>query len=665
LAFTCLKIFNVPANLLSLGAIDFGIIVDGAVIMVENISRRCAESSGSSDNLLATVRDAAVEVLPSIISATVIIIITFLPVLTFEHVEGRLFKPLAWMMILTLIGAIIATTFFVPVYCYYAFAKRPASGRVSPVSQFVNKTYSRFLSWSVHHTRNIGVLALVGMVLSMTLIPFLGAEFVPELEEGNIWLSVTVLPPSVTLEKSVQLAHQVRSFIQKYPEVNNVLSQIGSPDEGTDPNPYNFIEVLVDLKPKEQWRSQFQNKEQLVSAMDRDINGSIPGLICNFSQYIKDNMEEAMSGVKNGEFAIKVSGKDINVLEDIARQIASIVKPISGMCDVSHDYLVGQPQIVIDINRQDAARFNVNTEDVMDIVETSIGGRAITRVVEGERSFDIMLRFQKDYRDNPSDLGEILVPTGVGKNIPLKQIARIEQKEGANQILRENNRRRVAVYANIRGRNLGAAVLDAQHAIDKSLRLPAGYSMVYAGEFERAREAGARLAVIVPLTILLIYAVLYVMFDSALFALIAISAVPIAISVASVVCFVSGTPLSISSGVGLIALIGLSVQNAVVMLAKIKLALLDGRSVDEAIIYGALLKVRPIVIAALVAAVGLAPAAMSDGIGAQSQRPFAIVISCSIVPVTALCLMIIPALARMLLKRTTTSSTASAKQPAA
>jgi cobalt-zinc-cadmium resistance protein CzcA len=390
--------------------------------------------------------------------------------------------------------------------------------------------------------------------------------------------------------------------------------------------------------------------------MDHDINDAIPGLICNFSQYIKDNMEEAMSGVKNGVFAIKVYGRDINVLEDIAKQISAVIMPIPGMCDVSHDFLVGQPQVVVNINRQDAARYNVNTEDVMDIVETSIGGKAITRVVEGERSFDIVLRFPASYRSSSGDLGEILVPTGTGKTIPLKQIAQIQQQEGANQILRDENRRRIAVYANVRGRNLGAAVIDAQRAVAKSIVLPAGYTMRYAGEFERAREAGTRLAIIVPITIFLIYAVLYMMFDSALLALVAISPVPLAVSVAAIVCFVSGTSLSISSGVGLIALIGLSVQNAVVMLAKVKKARDEGKSTEDAIVYGALVKVRPIIIAALVAAVGLAPAALSDGIGSQSQRPFAIVICCSIIPVTLLSLILLPALARLLLKKETSST---------
>lgn len=663
-AFVALTVFHIPANLLSLGAIDFGIIVDGAVIMVENINRRLSETcldSGDQRGFAVTIADAAAEVLPSIVFATAIIVMTFLPVLTFEHVEGRLFKPLAIMMNLTLIGAMLATIIFVPVFCYLSFVRKPPSERLSPLSVWLNNTYSSFLNKSRTHSKKLVAVSLCLMLASLTLIPFLGAEFIPELEEGNIWLTVSILPASVTLDKSVEIAHKVREIIGGYPEVKNVLSQIGSPDDGTDPNPYNLIEVLVDLKPKEEWRKQFRTKEELVSTMDRDINSAIPGLICNFSQYIKDSMEEAMSGVKNGEFSIKFYGKDLDVLESLAAKTAHVMKGVPGICDVSHDFLLGQPQVVISINREEAARFAVRTQDILDIVETSIGGKAITKLVEGERQFDVIVRYQKNYREKPAELGEILVPTAGGVSIPLKQLATIEQKEGANSICRENNRRRMAVYANIRGRNLGAAVMDCQNAVAREVKLPAGYTMNYAGEFERAREAGARLAVVVPITIALIFAVLYMMFDSAAYAVVAISPVMIAVSVATVVSFLSGTPLSISSGVGLIALIGLSVQNAVVMMAKVREALSKGDlSVDDAITYGALTKVRPIVIAALVAAAGLVPAALSDGIGAQSQRPFAIVISCSIVPVTALCLMILPAIARILLRKTVSTITPAA-----
>jgi cobalt-zinc-cadmium resistance protein CzcA len=651
-AFIILTVFNMPANLLSLGAIDFGIIVDGAVIMVENIMARLATHKANlaePEQLKREIIAGALEVAKPIIFSTAIIVLSFLPILSFEHVEGRLFRPLAVMMNLTLLGAAAATLVVVPVACFIVYRLKLPSERESPVSHYLDLLYPKILKLALGHTTlTVASITVIGLAC-YGLIPFIGSEFVPELEEGNIWLTVTVIPPSVTLEKSVEIAGKLREVISSYPEVTNVLTQVGAPDDGTDPNPFSVIEVLVDLRPQESWREKFATKEELVRSLDRDLSTAVPGLNLNFSQYIKDNMDEAMSGVRNGQFAIKVFGADIAVLEQIASEIVAVMKSVDGMSDVANDALTGQPQVVISINQESASRFAVTADDVLDIVETSIGGKVVTSVVEGERSFDLVLRLEKTYRETPKRLGEILVTTPSGHRIPLKQIADIQIGPGANSIWREANRRRIAVFANIRGRDLGSAVLETQTKVKQMVEIPAGYKIAYAGEFERAKEAGERMAIIVPVTLAIIFLLLYFLFDSPTFAILAMSGVPLAASIGILVLFLTGTNLSISSGVGFTALFGLTIQNGVILMSKIKELIDSGSPAMDAVLQGSRMKLRPILIAVLVAAVGLAPAALSTGIGSQSQKPFAIVISATIIPATLLGMLLIPALTVLLL----------------
>jgi cobalt-zinc-cadmium resistance protein CzcA len=429
-----------------------------------------------------------------------------------------------------------------------------------------------------------------------------------------------------------------------------VLTQIGSPDDGTDPNPYSLIEVLVDLKSQESWRRQFTSKEDLVNALDKHINQRIPGLVCNFSQCIKDSMEEAMSGVKNGEYAVKIFGPDLEKLEKLGDQTANVLRSVPGIVDVSHDLLLGQPQLIVELEPEKAARLGVTAEEILDVVEIAVGGKSISKVVEGERRFDIVLRLKKEFRESPKRVGEILVSSPSGVKVPLKQLAKIDITNGANSIVRENNKRRIAVYGNIRGRDLGSAVLDSQKQIAERIKLPFGYTLSYAGEFERAREAGQRLLIIVPVTLLLIFGILYLAFDSAGLALLIMSAVPIASAVAVITLFVSETHLSVSSGVGLVALFGLSIQNAVIVAARYRDLIVAGAGTQDAISQAVVSKMNAVIIAALVAAVGLLPAAFSTGIGSQSQKPFATVIAFGILPSTLLTLLLLPALLKVLIK---------------
>lgn len=644
-----LKGFNISANLLSLGAIDFGIIVDGAVIMVENIMRRISRAGDDPDSLRLGICEAASEMAQPILFSTVIIAITFLPILTFEHVEGRLFKPLAVMMNLVLFAAVLTTILVVPVICYIVFRLKPPMHRENPMVIKLETFYERLTGKLQKHARMVIASFLLFFALSGALVPLLGAEFIPELEEGNIWLTANIRPVSVSLENAVEIARKIRKVMRSYPETTSALTQIGSPDDGTDPNPYNLIAVLVGLRPQSEWRSQFHSKEELIHSMNEELNRMAPGLFLSFSQCIKDSMEEAMSGVKNGEYAVKVFGPDLHTLEGIAGRVASVLRSVPGIVDVGQDNILGQPQMIIEIDRKAAAREGISTEEVLDIVETSIGGKVVTRVLEGERRFAVVLRLAEKYRDDLNELPNIEVTAPSGLKLPLRQLARVQQMEGANSILRDENKRRVAVFANIRGRDLGSAVLESQRKIAKEIKLPPGYSLAFAGEFERARAAGERLAVVVPATLVIIFILLYLVFDSAYFAILAMGAVPVAAAVAIVVLFLSGTNLSVSSGVGLIVLFGLSIQNAVIIVSSTKSMMLrEAISSTEAICLAASAKLNAVLIAALVAAVGLAPAAMSTGIGSQSQKPFAIVIACGILPATLLTLLLLPALAKIL-----------------
>lgn len=647
-----LRLMNIPANLLSLGAIDFGIIVDGAVIMIENINRELGNlKNATPTEVRQTICRAGAEVAKPVIFSTAIIAMTFLPILSFEHVEGRLFKPLAILMNLVLMVAAITSISALPVISYMVFRKKPPSGKESPVVHWLESMYGRIVPLLQKFSMAVISLFLAACLGCGLLVWQLGAEFIPELEEGNIWLTVYVLPPSVTLEKSVEIARDIRTVMRSYPETKSALTQIGSPDDGTDPNPYNMIEVLVNLNPQEQWRPEFRSKEELVDSMNKRLNEEIPGLILNFSQCIKDSMEEAMSGVKNGEYSIKIFGNDINELERLGDEVGTAIHSVPGIVDISHDNLTGQPQLTIEIDRDRASRHGISTAEILDLVETSIGGQSVTRVIQGERRFDVILRLNETYRGDPSRVADLLVSSPKGLKIPLRQLAQIKEIEGANSILRENNKRRIAVYCNIRGRDLGSAVLESQQKV-KAIALPPGYTIEYAGEFARAEAAGKTLLVVVPVTLLLIFILLYLAFDSASLSLLTMCSVPIAASVAIVVLALSGTHLSISSGVGLIALFGLSIQNAVIVVSKMKdIMLKEGLSAQESILKAGTIKLNAVIIAALVAAVGLAPAALSNGIGSQSQKPFALVISCSILPVAILTMCLLPVLAKYIVKR--------------
>ena len=644
IALVLLNVFGVPGNLLSLGAIDFGIIVDGSIIMVENIVRHLAHSKGKTQQeIIQTVGVAAKEVFVPVLFATAIILTTFLPILTFQGVEGKLFRPLAITMNFNLIGAVIATLTIIPVLCAVIFSRKPPTERVSPIFRLAEHIYKPSLRWAMNNRMIITGIACTLVCAAFALAPFIGAEFIPELEEGNIWLRATVLPTSVALSKSSEIAADVRRIVSRFHEVTNVVSQIGAPDDGTDPNNYSNIEFFIDLKPQDEWDSKYPNKQALVQAMNAALLEEKPGLLLNFSQYIKDNMDEAIAGVK-GELGIKIYGPDLAVLTRIATDIRRIVETVPGMCDVASDQVLGQPQLLVDINKQRAARYGIHSIDILDIVETSIGGKAITEVLEGERRFNVVLRFQKNYRQNLQELGNILVPTPSGTRIPLSALTTISEDHGATAILRDKNARRIAVKGNIRGRDLVSAVRAAQALVNQKVTIPEGYTVTWEGQFERAQHAFERLMIVIPITLVLIFLLLYAATNRASIALLVMLSVPLALPGAFLSLWLTNTHLSISAGIGIIALFGVACQNGVILVSLVQTLQAKGMSLREAVYNSAIVRMKPALMTSSVAMAGLIPAAISTGIGSQSQRPIAIVIVGGLMPAMVLALLVLPSL---------------------
>jgi heavy metal efflux system protein len=646
-AMILLTVFGIPANLLSLGAIDFGIIVDASIIMVENIIRHLAplHHAGVTDRkqIILAVYHAAQEVARPILFATSIIVMTFLPIFTFDQVEGKLFHPLAVIMNFHLLGGVISAMTIVPCLCLIAYLRKLPSERESPIMEIFLKIYRPVLNWSMSHRLQAALIGLAAVCFSLIGGSTLGGEFLPPLEEGNIWVRATVLPTSVSLNQSVKLAHGLRQVFRTYPEVTNVVSQVGTPDDGTDPNNYSNIEIFVDLLPKEQWRPQFKDKQDLVNAMNKQLMDKYPGCLYNFSQYIKDNMDEAISGVK-GELGLKIYGLDLNVLDRLGNQVRDIIQNVNGMVDVAKDELLGQPQLLITINRAAAARYGINTSDILDTVQTSIGGNSITELQENDRRFGVWVRYQPAYRKDVDNLQNILLMTPNGNRIPLSTLATISESHGATAILRDTNSRRVAVKANIRGRDLLSAVQEAEAKIAKQVHFPDGYHMTWEGQFASAQRAMGRLAIIVPVTMLLIYMLLYMAFGNARIALLVMLCVPLATPGAVLALMLSHTHFSISAGVGFVALSGVAVQNGVILVSLVEQLRKQGIELKEAVASSALTRMKPALMTTTVAVVGLIPAALSTAIGAQSQRPLALVIVGGLIPGVMLALIVLPAL---------------------
>jgi cobalt-zinc-cadmium resistance protein CzcA len=625
-AATCLQLRHIPANLLSLGALDFGMVVDGAVVMVENIVRHLAHHHEGEDSrtTLEKIRSAAHEVQRPVFYAIGIIITAYLPIFTLQRVEGRLFKPMAWTVAFALLGALMFSMLLAPVLSSLLFRKGAREWR-NPLLVFVTARYRSVLGWAFRRPWAPLVAALGGLVLAVYLaVGVLGSEFLPHLDEGAIWVRGT-LAPSTSQAQGIGVANRARVILCSFPEVTHCTSQVGRPDDGTDTTGFFNTEYFVDLKPKEEWRPGFhQNKEEVIASMNRELE-KIPGAIWNFSQPIADNMEEAVSGVK-GELAIKVFGDDLKTLETKGDQIVGIMRTVRGIQDLGLFRVIGQPNLTVTLDRQKAARYQVNVADVQEAIQTAVGGNALTQVLQGEQRYDLVLRYLPQFRDRKEAIENIRLLTPSNERVSLAQLTNIRMADGASEIYREANQRYVAIKYSVRGRDLGSAVQDAIKRVNAQVQLPPGYHIDWAGEYESQQRAQARLAIVIPITLLLIFLILYSMFKSMKWASLILVNVAMAPVGGLLALYLTDTNLSVSSGVGFLALFGVSVQVGVIMVEYINQLRVRGHTIPDAAKEGAVLRLRPIMMTMLVATLGLLPAATSHGIGSDSQRPFAIVI---------------------------------------
>jgi cobalt-zinc-cadmium resistance protein CzcA len=638
-ASICLDLRHIPANLLSLGALDFGMVVDGAVVMVENIVRHL--SRRESGTVLERVRSAAFEVQRPVFYAIGIIITAYLPIFTLQRVEGRLFKPMAWTVAFALLGALVFSMLIAPVLSSFLFRKGVKEWQ-NPLLKFLIYLYKHSVEWAIDHRWVIVMLALCVMGASafLALSGVIGSEFLPHLDEGAIWVRGT-LAPSTGPSEGIRLADQARVLLATFPEVTATTSQVGRPDDGTDTTGFFNTEYFVDLKPKDQWRPVFhQDKEQLIDAMSTEL-GKIPGVIWNFSQPIADNMEEAVSGVK-GELAVKFYGDELKTLESKGEQIVDIMRTVRGVEDLGLFRVLGQPNLDLTVDRAKAARFQINIADVQDAIQTAVGGNALTQVLQGEQRYDLVMRYLPQYRDNQEAIEKIRLLSPSGERVSLAQLCNVKVEDGASEIYREANQRYIAIKYSVRGRDLGSTVEEAMKKINAQVALPAGYHLDWAGEYESQKRSSKRLMIVLPITLLVIYMILYTMFGSFKWATLLLCNVAMAPIGGLIALWVTGTHFSVSSGVGFLALFGVSVQTGVIMVEYINQRRGRGHSVKEAAVEGAVLRLRPILMTMLVATLGLLPAALSRGIGSDSQRPFAIVIVGGLMAALLLSLIMLP-----------------------
>ena len=642
-ASICLHLKHVPANLLSLGALDFGMIVDGSVVMIENIVRHLNRPDPSSRLPEQKIRDAAFEVQRPVFFAIGIIITAYLPIFTLQAVEGRLFNPMAWTVSFALVGALMFSIIIAPVLSSFLFAKGAKEWH-NPVMVFLTERYRTAVTWAVDHRRITlgvagGALCLGGVLVFGGLI---GSEFLPHLDEGSILVRGT-LAPSTGPEQSLAIANKARLILASFPEATTVVDQIGRPDDGTDTTGFFNTEYTVVLKEKKDWRPVFhKNKDNLIASMNEQLD-TIPGVNWNFSQPISDNMEEAVSGVK-GELSVKVYGDDLKTLEEKGNEIVSVMSTVKGVQDLGLFRVIGQPNLTFSVDRKAAARYGINVSDIQDAIQTAVGGNAVSQVLKGDARYDLVLRYQKPYRDTKEAIENIRLLAPDGERVSLAQLTKVATTDGAEEIYREKEQRYIPVKYSVRGRDLGSAVEEAIAKVDKQVKLPTGYHLEWAGEYQSQKRANARLAIVLPITMLLIFCILYTMFKSFKWAGLILANVMMAPIGGMLALLISGTNFSVSSGVGFLALFGVSVQTGVIMLEYINQMRVRGHSVKEAAVEGAVLRLRPILMTMLVSTLGLSPAAMSHGIGSDSQRPFAIVIVGGLIFGLAMSVFLLPTL---------------------
>lgn len=643
-AFMCLKLKGMSANLLSMGAIDFGIIIDGAVVMVEGLfvllatrAHELGMAQYNSLNKLGLVKKAGSDLGKAIFFSKLIIITSLIPIFSFEKVEGKLFSPLAYTLGFALLGALLFTLTLVPVLCSILFAK-DVKERHNPVVNFFNRIVSKGFSYTLHH-KNKSFWATIIIIVAVTFsFKFLGSEFLPTLNEGALWVEAK-LPMSSSINETVKFVRIFREELNEFDEVESVLSQIGRSNDGTDPSGFFYVQCQVNLKPKKKWKRKISTDE-LVEEMDKKLK-QYPGVVYNYSQPIIDNVAEAVAGI-NASLAVKIFGDNLEMLNSKADSIAAILKDVRGVKDLGILRNIGQPELSIILNQQKMAAYGVRIADAETVIEMAIGGKTATRFFEQEKKFDVRVRYEQDYRKSEREIKELKVPSMKGNKVPLKEIADIKAVTGPAFIYRGDNKRFIAIKFSIRERDLGSTIAEAQEKVNAQVTIPRGYSVAWSGEFENQVRAQKRLTEVVPICLILIFFLLFIAFGNVKDAGLVLVNVPFAMIGGILMLHATGTIFSISAGIGFIALFGICIQNGVILISVFKKNLQNGMPMHAALIRGVEERTRPVVMTAMMAAIGLVPAAISTGIGSETQKPLAIVVIGGLISATILTLLIFP-----------------------
>ncbi|TPG46333.1 efflux RND transporter permease subunit [Rhodanobacter glycinis] len=640
-AFICLDLQHASANLLSIGAVDFGILVDGAVVMVENIYRQIAERKGTPLNIKEIIVDAAAEVDRPIFYAVAVIVVSFLPIYVLSGPSGTLFRPMADTMVFALVGSLIVTLTLLPVLCAWLMRKGVRERR-NGIFEAIKSVYIKGLDFCLAHAWGTTFASAILLAGSLLLIPRIGAEFMPQLDEGALWVRAT-MPYTISFDESAKIVPKVREVLRSFPEVTTVASEHGRPDDGTDSTGFFNAEFYVGLKPYSQWTGSYRSKPALIEAINKKLQ-AFPGIIFNYTQPAEDAVDEAETGLKSA-LAVKVFGSDLDTLQQKGKAIKRVLEKVRGIRDVTLVKELGQPSLSIKIDRAAIARYGLNVADINGLITTAIGGDVATQVVQGEKQFDLVVRLEQQYRDNPEEIGNILVATPAGQQIPLKELADIQVTNGASFIYRQDNSRYIGVQFSVEGRDLAGAVEDAIAQVNKKVDLPQGYRLDWGGEYSEYTASRAQLNVILPLTLSLIFLLLFTLYSNFKFPFITVLGVLLSAPVGGIVAlWLTGTPFSVSSGIGFLALFGVSVQTAVVYISYVNELRRGGIILSEAIREAAILRLRPIMMTALVAALGLLPAALATGVGTDTQRPFALVIVSGLFTRLLISIFLMPAL---------------------
>ncbi len=643
-AFLCLDLKNASANLLSIGAVDFGILVDGAIFMVENIFRELAARRGTDYDLKEVILTAAAEIDRPLVYAVAVIVASFLPIYFLTGPSGTLFKPMADTMIFALIGSLVVTLTLLPVLCGLLMRKGVRERR--------NRIYEKFKHWYVRalertqaHAWPVTIASAVLLGLALLMMQGIGAEFMPHLDEGSLWVRAT-MPYSISFDKASEISPQIRHVLMSFPVVTTVTSELGRPDDGSDSTGFFNDEFFVGLKPYSEWKGRYRDKDALIAAIDKKLE-RFPGIQFNYTQPAEDAVDEAETGLKSA-LAVKIYGSDLATLQKEGKAIKQVMEHVRGITDITLVHELGQPNLAINVNRAKIARYGLNVDDINHLIEAAVGGDVATTVVQGEKSFDLVVRLQKRFRDNPTEIGDIPVATPDGQQLPLKELASIKVENGASFIYRENGSRYIGVQFSVQGRDLAGAVNDAIHQVAQKVKLPQGYRLEWGGEYKEYTASRAQMRVILPITVLVIFGLLFVLYDNFKFPLITVIGVLLSAPVGAVFAmWVTGTPFSVSSGIGFIVLFGVSVLTGVVYISCANELRLGGMDKLAAAHEAAALRLRPILMTALVAALGLLPAAIAHGVGTDSQRPFALVIVAGMISRLAIGIFLMPALYKL------------------